>query len=178
MSGDLSEELERLIDNAVLFFSGHGPVLFTADGERTVTKQEYLRDFAREILQAGNDEIARLKVMVDGEWTDCDDAWIERAGRYFEDLDSDPRKTLREKYAPGSVLADVVMHEVWKRDPAVKGLRTALLASQESEKRLVEALEKAAYALFEAKRLTPEALPDHLRAAHKAACEILDNRHE
>jgi hypothetical protein len=58
--------------------------------------------------------------------SDRDAEWYERARRYFVAV-RDPRVHLKD-WAPGSTPADFVMHEVWKRDPAVTDLVEALEA--------------------------------------------------
>lgn len=61
-----------------------------------------------------------------------DDVWIDRANRYFVGV-REPRKML-EAWAPGTEVADVVMHEVWKRDPNVE------LAAEQERTRIVNLL--------------------------------------
>ena len=46
---------------------------------------------------------------------------------------------------------------------------------QQEIKRLRAALNEAAYALFQIKRMVPDAIPQFASAAHEKACAVLDD---
>ena len=87
------------------------------------------------------------------------EGWIEKkVQRVMRNYDLKDRQTLYD-------LTDVLRDAMAFADAHREGQEVAVLR---------EALDRAAYALFQAKRLAPEAVREHCAKAHEAACKVLD----
>lgn len=108
----LSSEVEQAIEEAEAYFSGRGPVLFTVDGERTLTKREVLRDLVRKALGTVEADLDDRNGKLHAEW---EVRWKERTEKAESSL-----AALREQArALAEALREVDDHfgrEYWTSD--------------------------------------------------------------
>jgi hypothetical protein len=93
--------------------AGREPMGLTPEVLAAFARQIGLAFWRQEPIEPIVERIAHAAALA--ERAAVDDEWIDRANRYFDGIEPDPRARLRKAWGEGSVVADVVMHEVWKR---------------------------------------------------------------